>query len=108
MSYVNMKSGNGQPVSKLAVASLVVSIIGLLLQPFILGIVAIILGGIALGSAGKSGRGMAKAGIIIGAIGVIFTIAVYVTTFMTFYGLSHAYNTYNSFLLISTLFTIFA
>jgi|WetSurMetagenome_2_1015567.scaffolds.fasta_scaffold605978_2 uncharacterized membrane protein YvbJ len=59
--------------SKLAVASLVLSIVGILINPCI--VLAIIFGGIAISKTGKdpslSGRGMAIAGIVIGIIGAI-------------------------------------
>ena len=104
-----MKDGSSsQPISKLAIASLVVSIIELFLHTLILGIVAIILGAVALGGSGKSGRGMAKAGLIIGIIDVIIAIGAYIMLYMAFSRMNNAYNLYSSFLFISNLFTIFA
>jgi Domain of unknown function (DUF4190) len=76
----------GQPAQKtnnLAIASLVASVIGIL--PFVCGIgsiIGIVLGVVALNqikSSGEGGRGLAIAGIVVGAvtflISVVFTIA---------------------------------
>ena len=73
-----------QKTNSLAIASLVASLIGIL--PFICGlgsIIGIVLGVVALNqikTSGESGRGLAIAGIAVGAvtflISVVFTIAV--------------------------------
>lgn len=57
-----------------AVASLVCGIVGIIIFPFVLSVLAIIFGAIARGETGRDptlgGRGMATAGLILGIIGV--------------------------------------
>lgn len=58
----------------MAIASLVVGLIGLILFPIILGPLAIIFGGVGMGFANKnngSGKGLAIAGLIIGIIDLL-------------------------------------
>jgi hypothetical protein len=58
----------------MAVASLILGIASLFCFGFITGIIAIILGGVALSKIGRgeaSGKGMAIAGLILGIIGLV-------------------------------------
>jgi hypothetical protein len=64
----------GQPANGMAIASLVLGIIGVLI-PF-LGVLALIFGGVGMSKAnqGASGKGMAIAGLVLGIIGTLITI----------------------------------
>jgi hypothetical protein len=70
----------GQKTNAMAIASLVVSALGIV--PFLCGVpslIGIILGVVALNQvkqSGESGRGLAIAGIAVGAVGLLFTIIV--------------------------------
>ncbi|GAA4663522.1 DUF4190 domain-containing protein [Streptomyces chumphonensis] len=66
-SVTGRSAGNG-----MAVASLVCGIVGLLVYGIVLGPLAVILGLVAHG---KQASGMAKAGIVLGAIATVFAIA---------------------------------
>jgi hypothetical protein len=74
-----MKRTNG-----MAIAALVVGLIGLLLFPIILGPLAIIFGAVGLGFANKnngSGKGLAIAGLIIGCVDLLwFFVAIAIIT----------------------------
>jgi uncharacterized protein DUF4190 len=63
-----------QPANGMAIASLVLGIIGVLI-PF-LGVLALIFGGVGMSKAnqGASGKGMAIAGLVLGIIGTLITI----------------------------------
>jgi Domain of unknown function (DUF4190) len=68
-----------------AVASLVLGILGVTVIPFICSILAIILGRASIGDAykrGEPGSGMAKAGVVLGWIGVAVPVVLFV--FLTF------------------------
>ena|GEM_PF-2013489 len=72
-------AGTARSTNPLAIASLVVSLVGLLCcgLGFIPGIVGIVLGVVAnkqIAQTGQNGAGMAKAGIIIGAVVVALSI----------------------------------
>jgi len=62
----------------MAIAALVCGIIGLFIFEVILGVLAIIFGGIALSRAnrGAGRRGMALAGLILGAVDVVLFIVI--------------------------------
>jgi len=70
-----MSGQESKPAMGFAVASIVCGIVGLFIAGYILGLVAIILGGIALkrirSYPGMPGRGLAIAGIILGIIDVV-------------------------------------
>ena len=73
----------GQPQNGLGIASLVLGILALVSGLFIIGgvfgVVAVVLGVLALGKVKKglaNNRGMALAGIITGALGILLTILV--------------------------------
>ena len=58
----------------MSIASLVLGLLSLLLAPFITGVLAAILGGIAIGRCNRDeagGKGMAIAGVILGIIGIV-------------------------------------
>ncbi|HWO69165.1 MAG TPA: DUF4190 domain-containing protein [Actinomycetota bacterium] len=65
-----------QPANGMAVAGLVLGILGVLI-PF-LGILGLIFGAVGLSKAnqGASGKGMAIAGVVLGIVGTLVTIAV--------------------------------
>ena len=68
-----------------AVASLVLGILGITVIPFICSILAVILGRASIGDAykrGEPGSGMAKAGVVLGWIGV--AVPVVLLVFLTF------------------------
>ena len=70
-------AGNG-----LAVASLVLGIIGCVIFCFpplaiLLGLIAVVLGVIAISQAGPVGNGKAKAGLILGVLAIVLGIGVY-------------------------------
>jgi hypothetical protein len=68
-----------------AVASLVLGILGITVIPFICSILAVILGRASVGDAykrGEPGSGMAKAGVVLGWIGVAVPVVLFV--FLTF------------------------
>ena len=61
----------------MAIASLVCGLVGLLIFGFVLGPLAIIFGAVGIGKANKlggKGKGMAIAGLIIGAVDVLLII----------------------------------
>jgi hypothetical protein len=69
--------GNG-----MAVAALVVGLIGLLLFGVVMGILAIIFGAIGIGKAnalGGKGKGMAIAGLILGVVDILAWIIILAT-----------------------------
>jgi hypothetical protein len=67
-------TGASTRTSGKAVASLVCGIIGIIVLPIVLSVLAIIFGAIARGETGRDptlgGRGMATAGLVLGIIGV--------------------------------------
>ncbi|QJD81463.1 DUF4190 domain-containing protein [Spirosoma rhododendri] len=69
---------SGSTVSGLAIASLVCGILAFFLLGIVLGILAIIFGGVALSKIRKnpevSGRGMAVAGMILGIVATVVTV----------------------------------
>jgi hypothetical protein len=70
--------------SGMAVASLVLGIIGMVFFPFVPSVLAIIFGAIGLGQVNKSngllkGKGMATAGIILGIVAIVIMIIVVAT-----------------------------
>ena len=75
-SYGSSSATSGSRTNGLAIASLVVGIIGIFLFPVILGPVAIVLGAVGMRQARvKGGGGMAKAGVILGVVDlVIFAV----------------------------------
>jgi len=73
-----------------AVASLILGILGITVIPFICSILAVILGRASIGDAhkrGEPGSGMAKAGVILGWIGVAVpaVLVVFLATSATFH-----------------------
>jgi hypothetical protein len=76
--------GYGAPMQQqgangMAIASLVCSLVGLLIAGFILGPLAIIFGALGIGKANKmggKGKGMAIAGLIIGCVDVLLIIVI--------------------------------
>ncbi|MGB2738619.1 MAG: DUF4190 domain-containing protein, partial [Candidatus Nanopelagicales bacterium] len=81
-----MPGGPAQPSNNgLAIASLVVSIVGLICCNFlIVSIVGVVLGFIAknqIAKTGQRGGGMAMAGIIIGIVGIVIGIVLLILTF---------------------------
>jgi hypothetical protein len=63
----------------MAIASLVVGIIGIFIFQFILGPLAIIFGGVGMGFANRnngSGKGLAIAGLVLGIIALLLFIVV--------------------------------
>ena len=71
-----------------AVASLILGILGITVIPFILSILAVILGRASIGDAykrGERGSAMATAGVILGWIGVV--VPVVAVVFLAFVGL---------------------
>ena len=64
-----------------AVASLVLGILGITVIPFICSVLAVILGRASIGDArkrGEPGSGMAKAGVVLGWIGVAVPVVLFV------------------------------
>ena len=79
----------------LAIASLVCSLIGWVVCPFVAEIVGVILGFVALGQikqTGEGGRGLAFAGIIIGGIAIALGVLVLILAIA--YGGTHTTTTY--------------
>jgi hypothetical protein len=70
----------GQSYKGLATGSMVCALVGILVAPPILGIIAIILGAVARNnmriSNNPDGRGMATAGLIIGALETAITVVI--------------------------------
>ncbi len=79
-------SGQVVPVTKtsgMAIASLVLGLVGFFVFPFIPSVLAIIFGAIGMGQINRSngavkGKGMAVAGIILGIVGIIIMVLVVV------------------------------
>jgi hypothetical protein len=76
---VNFQPAAAIKNSGMAVASLVLGIVGMVFIPFIPSILAIIFGALGIGQVNKSngllkGKGMATAGIILGIIAVVWMI----------------------------------
>ena len=68
-----------------AVASLILGILGITVIPLICSILAVILGRASIGDAhkrGEPGSGMAKAGVILGWIGVAVPVVLFVFLFI--------------------------
>lgn len=74
----------GQHTSGMAVASLILGILGLFLIPLIFSLLAIIFGGVGMNGASKPGvrgHGMAVAGLVLGMLGLIGWISLLVWVF---------------------------
>jgi len=68
-----------------AVASLILGILGITVVPLICSILAVILGRASIGDAhkrGEGGSGMARAGVILGWIGVAVPVVLFVFLFL--------------------------
>jgi hypothetical protein len=82
MSDTRMQADSGvQPTSRsngMAIAGLVCGIVGLFIFEIILGVLAIIFGGIGVSRAnrGAGRRGLAWAGVILGAIDVVLFVVL--------------------------------
>lgn len=94
-----------KPVNGLAVASMVIGIVGLFIFPIVLGPLAIILAACALRTGNeKSGRGMAIAGLVLGIIATVIAVIAFIYIQSTINSLKSTFASYSSFIVFTTLF----